>query len=901
MRVGDWIYKCARKLRLRLRSLLLRREVEQELDEELAYHLDQRTQEYTANGLDADSARIAALREMHGTDQIREECHDMRKVNFIENLVQDVRYAVRMLLRSPGFTVTAIAALALGIGANTAIFTVVNKVLLEPLGYPEPDRLVELELSGPQGNGNITSIPKYTVWREQTEVFEAVTAYDSGGPGVNLTGGDHPEQLHGIRASADYFQVFGVPMAMGRPFTAEDDRPNGPRLVVLANGLWRSHFGADPDIVGKTVDLGGEPYTITGVIGSTFHTDQPTDIILPLRADPNSVDQSHYLVSTARMKRGVTLAMAKAAMKVSAEEYKRKFPGAMDQKDSFTAEPLRDTVVGDIRVSLLVLLGAVSFVLLIACANVANLLLARATIRRREIAIRAALGAGRMRIIRQLLTESVLLSLAGGALGLVLGFLGVRALLAMNPGGIPRIGEHGGDVTIDWRVLMFTLLVAVFTGILFGLIPAFSASRSDLSVTLRESGTRSGSGLRQNKARSMLVITEMALALILLVGAALLIRTFAALRAVDPGFSTHNVLTMSMSVTGPRFEKTAGVAQLVEDSRQRVEALPGVESFASACCLPLEGGFGLPFTIEGRPLTDGPYHGGGGYDIVSPEYFAAFRIPLLRGRMFTIHDDGGAPGVVLLSDTLAKKYWPKGDAVGARISIGKGVGPEFAEPPREVVGIVGDARNSGLDNEPPPVMYIPVAQVPNGVTALNANISPIQFVIRTKVDPFTLSADIQRALREASGGLPVAHIRSMDQVEGESTARSDFNMTLLTIFAGVALLLAAIGIYGLMAYSVQQRTQEIGIRMALGASPEKVRRMVVGQGMRLAMIGVLAGVVAAYALARYMTTLIFGVKPHDPVVFVSVIVVLSVVALLATYVPALRASRVDPMVSLRYE
>lgn len=397
------------------------------------------------------------------------------------------------------------------------------------------------------------------------------------------------------------------------------------------------------------------------------------------------------------------------------------------------------------------------------------------------------------------------------------------------------------------------------------------------------------------------MITEMALALILLAGAALLIRTFAALRSVDPGFSTHNVLTMDMSLTGPQFEKTAGVAQLTENARRRVESLPGVASIGNTCCLPLEGGFGLPFTIEGRALTDGPYHGGAGYRTVSPGYFEAFQIPLRHGRMFTVQDDGGAAGVVLISETMAKQFWPKGDALDARITIGKGVGPEFAEPARQIIGIVGDVRNNGLDSDPDPVMYIPVAQVPDGVTALNARITPITWVIRTKVAPFSLSADIQRELREASGGLPVAHIRSMDQVQGESTARSDFNMTLLTIFAGVALLLAAIGIYGLMAYSVQQRTQEIGIRIALGATPRHVRRMVVIDGMRLAAIGVVLGVAAALGLARYMTSLIFGVKPHDPVVFVSVVVVLSVVAWVATFVPALRASRVDPIVSLRYE
>ena len=901
MRAGDWIYKWIYALPLRLRSLFRRRLVEQELDDELAYHLEQKSREYTARGLNADQARTAALRDMHGLDQLKEECHDMRKVNFIENLVQDVRYAVRMLLRSPGFTATAVAALALGIGANTAIFTVVNKVLLEPLSYPQPDRLVELELSGPQGNGDVTSVTKFNVWRAQTQVFEAVAGYGGQGPGVNLTGGDRPEQLRAMRASADYFPVFGVPLEMGRAYTREEDVPGGPKLALLSYGLWRNEFGGDPKIVGRTIQLGDEAYQVSGVVAAKFNPDPAVDIYLPMEADPNSVDQSHFFTATARLKPGVTVESAKAAMKLAAEEFKRKFPGAMGPQEGFTAIPLRESVTSDVKTSLLVLLGAVSFVLLIACANVANLLLARATIRRREIAIRAALGAGRGRIIAQLLTESVILSLAGGALGLVLGYFGVHALLAMNPGNIPRIGEHGADVTMDWRVLAFTLLVSILTGILFGPIPAFSASRSNLNVTLRESGTRSGTGLRQNKARSLLVVTEMALALILLVGAALLIRTFAALRGVDPGFSTHNVLTMNMALTGPRFAKTTGVAQLEEQTRQQVEAVPGVEAMATTCCLPLEGGLGLPFTIEGRPLTDGPYHGGGGYDIVSPEYFTVFRIPLVRGRMLTVHDDGGAPGVVLISDTMAKQFWPKGDAVGQRITIGKGVGPEFAEPPREIVGVVGDARNGGLDSPAFPIMYVPVAQIPDGVTALNSKITALQFVVRTKVNPFSLSANIEKVLSEASGGLPVAHIRSMDQVRGESTARSDFNMTLLTIFAAVALLLAAVGIYGLMAYSVQQRTQEIGIRMALGASPEKVRTMVVLQGMQMALIGVVIGVGAALALAKYMTTLVFGVKPHDPVVFVTVVVVLSAVALVATFVPALRASRVDPMISLRYE
>ena len=821
----------------------------------------------------------------------------------METFLQSLRYGLRSMKNRPGFAAVAILTLALGIGANTAIFSVVNAVLLQPLSYPNPGRLVELELSSQQGNGDVTSIPKFNVWREQTQVFDSVAAYDFSGPGINLTGGDRPEQLEGIHVSADYFRVFGAPMAIGRTFTADEDRPGGPAVAVISDGLWRSRFGGDPGIINRPIDLGGEPFVVIGVLGPTFSSDPKSDIWLPLKPDPNSLDQGHYLRATARLKPGITLAQAQAAMKLAAEEFKRKFPNSsvMGPQDSFTAIPLRDSVIGDVRFGLLMLFGAVAFVLLIACSNVANLLLARATIRKREIAICAALGAGRARIIWQLLTESLLLSLAGGLLGLGLGYLGVRALLSINPGDIPRIGEQGAAVTLDWRVLAFTLVASVLTGILFGLVPAFNASRSDLSITLRESGARTGSGLRHNKARSILVITEMALALVLLVGAALLIRTFGALRGVNPGFDARNVLTMQMSLAGARFEKTAGVEQLERDGRQRIEGLPGVSSAGITCCLPLEGGFGLPFNIEGRAPTEGPYSGGAGYLPASPGYFDVFRISLVKGRVFTDQDNGAAERVVVINEAMAKKYWPKNDALGARITIGKGVGPEFEEPPRQIIGIVGDVRQSGLSQPSNPIMYVPIAQVNDGIMALNNRIIPMTWVVRTKLPPFSLSADIQRQLRESSGGLPVAHIRSMQQVVGESTARNDFYMTLLSIFAGVALVLASIGVYGLMAYSVQQRTQEIGVRMALGASPKQVRRMVVIQGMPLAIVGVILGAASALGLTRLMSSLLYGVKPWDPLTIVLVSVLLSGVTLLATYLPARRASRVDPMVALRYE
>src|ERR1700678_3893031 len=815
------------------------------------------------------------------------------------SLWNDIKHSVHMFIKNPGFAIAAVAALALGIGANTAIFTVVNAVLLKPLSYPDADRIVAFLLTSPDGNNPIGSIPKFHIWQQQTSVFKEVAAFDFAGPGFNITG-DRPEQIHGIHVTEGYFRLFGAPVMLGRTFTPQEDAPNGGKVVVLSYGLWQRKFGGDPKVIGNALSLGNEPFTIIGILGQDFLSDPEADIWLPFQFEPNSTNQGHYFQAAGLLKPGVTLAQANAQMKLAARQYLRAYTSA-DPQQSFAAQPLRDTVVGDVRKSLLILLGAVGMVLLIACANVANLLLVRATMRRREIAIRAAMGAGRGRIIRQLLTESVLLSLGGGVLGLALGYFGVRALLTINPGNIPRIGEQGAAITLDWRVLAFTLLVSLATGILFGLIPAFSASHADLGLTLKGSGSRSGSSLGQNKARATLIVTEVALALVLLVGAALLIRTFAALRGVDPGFSTDKILTMEMSLTGSRYETSATVNQLVRDAQRRVESLPGVVAFASTCCLPLEGGFGLPFIIEGRPLTDGPAHGGAGYRPLSPRYFDVFKIPLLRGRMLTDHDDSGSELVVLINEGMAKKYWQDANPVGQRITIGKGVGPEFEEPAREIVGIVGDVRNGGLDSDPDEIMYVPVAQMTNGQTALNNRIIPITWIVRPKVEPFSLSTEIQEQLRTASGGLPVSHIRSMDQVRSESTQRTDFNMTLLVSFAGVALLLAAIGIYGLMAYSVQLRTQEIGIRMALGAGPQDVRRMVVKQGMRLALLGVFLGLAAALALTRLMASLLYGVKPWDPAAIVSVAVLLSAVALLATYFPARRASRVDPMIALRYE
>ena len=817
----------------------------------------------------------------------------------METLLQDLKQALRAFRLSAGFTCSAVLALALGIGTNTAIFSVVNSVLLKPAPFPDPDRLVLF--TNTPGTGTAASPAKFQHWREQTSVVQDVGAFRTGV--VNLTAGADPEQIPSAQVSADYFRLFGAPVIRGRTFNQREDSPQGERVVILSQGLWERRFASDNQILGKSISLGGDPHVVIGIIGSSFdfrEFGRAPDVWVAFQLDPNTKGQGHYFSAAGRLKPGVSLAQAKARLNVSGADYRRKFPTALQANQSFSVEPIREAMVSNVRSSLLVLLGAVSFVLLIACANVANLLLARAIGRRREIAIRAAIGATRSRIVRQLLTESVLLSLAGAAVGSMLGILGIRALLSVNTANLPRVGQEGSLVAVDWRVLAFTILVSVATGLLFGLIPALQTSRPDLSNTLKEGGGRGGTGLRHNKARTLLAISELALAVVLLMGAALLIRTSIALAAVNPGFNGGNVLTMRMSLTGDRFAKSAGIEHLVQDGVTRLNALPGVALASAACCVPLEGGYGLGFLVMGRPLTDGPFHGGGGWLTVSPGYFEVFKIPVLRGRSFTERDDGAAPPVVIINQAMARKFWPKSDPLSDKIWIGKGSMPELAtETPRQIIAVVGDVRG-GLDREPGPAMYVPNAQVPDALNALNIRLTPLKWVIRTRGNPFSLSSAIQEQLRQASG-LPVSDVRTMDEVISRSTSRQRFNMLLMTVFAGAALFLAAIGIYGLMAYSVQQRTQEIGIRLALGAKTGHVRRMVVFQGMRLALVGVVIGVGAAFGLTRLIATFLFGVKERDLAVFIVVPVVLIVVSLIAVWLPARRATRIDPVIALRAE
>ncbi len=819
----------------------------------------------------------------------------------MDELLKDLHYSLRTFFRSPGFTLTAVAALALGIGANTAIFSVINTVLLKPLNYPEPDRLVAMMNVSPEGSGPAASHAKFNLWRAQTNVIQDLAAYRTGV--VNLTGNDKPEQVPSEQVSESFFRLFGITPILGRSFTKEEDLPKGGNVVVLGNGLWKRRYGSDPNMIGKTVNISGDAFTVVGVLGPNADKslDPVPDIIQPFQIDPQSTEQGHYFQATGRLKPGISLAQANAQMKVAAAEFERKYPHALAPKNTFGVELLQELQVRGVRPSLLILAGAVMFVLLIACANVANLLLVRASTRRREIAIRAAVGAGRGRIIRQLLTESLVLALVSGVVGLALGTLGIKALLAASPGNIPRIGADGAAVELDWRVLLFTFGVALVTGVLFGLIPALESARTDLNSSLKESSGRSGSGFRQNKARSLLVVVETALALVLLIGSALLIRTFVALRSVKPGYDTHNVLTMRMSLSGDKYLKTAGVQQVLHDGLERIRAVPGVESASATCCVPLEGGYGLPFTISGRPLTDGPYHGGGNWQTISPGFFDVFKIPVLKGRAFTDRDDAAGPPVVLINESMVKKYWKDSDPLRDQIVIGRNVIVGFNDPPRQIIGVVGDVRDGGLNRDPNPGMYIPNAQMDDAINALNVRLSPIAWVIRTRGEPHSVSAAVQEELRQASGGLPVARIRTMEEIVVRSTAREDFNMLLLTIFGCSALVLAAIGIYGLMAYTVQQRTQEIGIRMALGAESGALRNMVVGQGLVLALVGIAIGLGAAYGLTRLLTTILFQVKPLDPMAFTAVPVVLTLVALAAIWFPATRATKIDPVTALRSE
>jgi len=820
----------------------------------------------------------------------------------VELFLQDLRHAFRMFRQNRVFTAAAVAALALGIGANTAIFSVVSAVLLKPLPFPDPENVVFFMTTSRQNPfGNPGASPaKFAHFAQQTTVTQDATAFRT--YVVNYTGGAFPEQLRAGQVSANYFKLFGAPVFRGRTFSPDEDRPGGPRVVVLSHGLWQRRFGADPDVIGKTILLSGDPHEVIGIVGPSFdlaELGEPPELWVPFQLDPNTADQGHFFQSAGRLKRGVSLQQAQARLQLSAQEYLEKFPGALGDGAGFSVQPMQQVFVRNARPTLLILSAAVAFVLLIACANVANLLLVRATVRKREIALRASIGAGRGRIVRQLLTESVLLSVMGGLVGLFLGVFGIRALLSINTAGLPRIGADGVLVGLDWRVLLFTAALSIGTGVLFGLFPALQSSRTDLTTALKDSAGRSGATLRHNKARSALVVVEVALALLLLVGSALLIRTLVNLRAVEPGYDPSNVLTMRMALSGEKYARTEAVEQLTRQGLERLRAVPGVVAAAATCCVPLEGGYGLPFRIIGRPLEKGPFHGGGAWLTISPGYFDVFRIPIRRGRAFTDRDTAASPGVVIINEAFATQFFKDSDPIGERLLIGAGLMKELNEErEREIIGIAADVRDGGLNNAPAPHMYVPNAQVPDALNALNLRITSVAWVVRTQGQPYGVSAAVQEQLRQVTG-LPVSNIRSMEEIVSRSISRQRFNVLLMSVFGVSALLLAAIGIYGLMAYSVAQRTHEIGIRIAMGAEAHQVRRMVVVQGMRLAVAGVIVGIVAAWWMALSMSSVLYEVQARDPLVFFVMPVVLTIVSLIAVWLPARRASNVSPLIALR--
>lgn len=877
-----------------------REDKDRDLTEEIQSHLAHEADDNLARGLSETESQRQARLKFGNPLTVRQRVWSYRSLPLIENIWRDIRYAWRSLRKTPGLTIVALLVIALGIGVNTAVFSIVNAVLLQPLPYTDPESLMRLVLFGPQRTSDVASVPEFNLWSRQTGVLREVAGYDTGGAGLNLTGGDHPMQVQGVHVTHDYFTLFGAPVIAGRTFTAEEDRLHGGNIVVLSYGLWKQRFGGDANIVGKTIQIDNTPYLVVGIIGRSFVTDTPADIWIPYQFDPNSHDMAHYFRVAARLQPGVTIEQANAQLKLASDQFRREIPNVIGPQNHYGVIPLKEWTVGDTRTPLLILLCAVALVLLIACANVANLLLAKASGRKREFATRVALGASRWQIVRQLLAESLLLSLSGGLLGLLVGYVSVRLLLSVNVGGLPRLGKDGAAVALDARLLLFTLGVSVLTGILFGLVPAVSASRTNLLANLNEGG-HTGVGFRSAHFRSGLVISEIALALILVIGSTLLIRTYLNLQAVNPGFDTHNTLTMAMSISGDRFQTSAPVALMIRNGTERLKTIPGVVQAAAGNGLPLQGAFGMPFDIVGRPKGSSPFTGGAGYYSVSAGYFDSFKIPLLRGRTFTENDDASAPGVIIINEAMAKQYWPKGDPLRDHLQKAPGDKGPFAEPSRQIIGIVGNTRDGGLNRNPFPTMYIPLAQMPDGETALNSRVAPLWWTVRTNSDPHLLVAPITAALREATGGLPVAHIRTMDEVESLTISRQRFNMLLLTVFGASGLLLAAVGIYGLMAFSVEQRTQELGIRMAMGAQTSHLRNMVLRQGMILTVFGVVIGIGAAFWLSRFLASFLFGIKAWDPLAFILTPLLLGAVALAATWIPAVRATKVDPMTALRFE
>jgi len=872
----------------RVRGLWRSETIHREITDELQFHMDMRVEENIRRGMSPDEARRDAERSFGNLTRIKEQGYDVRGGRWLETVWQDLRYGARSLVKNPLFTLIAVLTLALGIGANTAIFSIVNAVLLRPLPYREPEKLMTIWTTRrQQGQGQFrTSLPNFKDWREQSRVFEGMAAY--GINLYNLTGGGEPEQIRGAQVSEDFFNVMGVQAALGRTFTPEDNSGN---FVVLSDAFWRRRFNSDPGVIGKTLTLNGTNFTIVGVMSARF--DFPGQEVVmwvtlsqATSGAPNyaNLRTNHSFCVVARLKDGVTPKQAQTEMDVIASRLQQQYPET-NANLGVSVIPLYEQVVGNVRLAMLVLLGAVAIVLLISCANVANLLLARAVSREREFAIRAALGAGRWRLIRQLLTESLLLALLGGAGGVLLAVWGISSLNRLDPGDVPRFDQ----VSVDGVVLGFTLAVTVLSGIIFGIAPALSA-KANLSVALKDSGKGAIGTRRGQRLRSVLVVSEIALALILLVSAGLMIRSFLRLLAVDPGFNPHNLLTMQIILPPSKYADSQRIANVYREIFERLALQPGVEAVGAGTGLPpVFNQLRSSFTVEGYQSSSSSerYQMIANILSINPEYFKTLGIPLIAGRAFSDQDNERAPRVAVISQRMVKRYFPDRQAIGSRLSFGGAANPQRCM----VVGVVSDVKYSGgLSSAEEDAIYLPYSQAPT---------KGMYLMIRAGADPLSLVASARSVVRSVDADVPIANIRIMDEVIDSSVARPRLIVALLGLFGAIALTLAVIGIYGVISYAVAQCAQEIGIRMALGARPSDVLRMMVGRGARLALAGVAIGVIGSFAATRALGDLLFGVGPTDPLTFGGVATLLTGVAILASYIPARRALKVDPVTALK--
>jgi putative ABC transport system permease protein len=803
---------------------------------------------------------------------------------------QDLRYAMRSLGRAPGFTLCAILTLALGIGSTTAVFSVVNAVLLRPLSSPDPSRIVQFFLFSSQGWAPGASIADLRFWLERVDSVQDIAAYDFDQFEMGFTSAT-PEQVHGLHVTSNYFRLFGAPVLVGRTFSETDNLKDGPEVVVLSYRLWRRRFSGDAGIVGRTISLNNDSYTVIGITGDGFSSE--AQLWIPFHFDLNRSDQFHSFAVAGRLKRGVTLGQANAQLDAVSQSARRRSQ-LPDPDYRFQLRLLHDAMVGDIRAPLLTLQGAVGLVLLIAYANLANLLLARATVRKREFAIRAAIGARAGRIVGQLIMESLLLSGLGCMVGVSAGAAGVHLLLKI-PANIPRIAGTAGTIGFDGRVLAFAVGLSIVTAFLFGVLPAVRVLREKFADSPHESSGRHGLGTRSRRLHSATIISEVAFSLVLLIGASLLGRAFFLLSRVDPGFEHRNLLMMTMSTSGGKTGTGAALASMVRGGCQELTAIPGVKAAAATFSPPFASRMGLPFaSLFARPEISGD----GEWIAASPGYFQVLKIPILRGRSFAASDSSP---VVMINETMAKRYWPHQDELGQQILIGKGLGSKFEDKPRTIIGVFADTRDDDLAQVPVPTMVIPDAQAPAGIVDLMSEFSPLWWMVRTEVEPHQLIPAISQRLRYASRGRPVGNVRTMDDMLAESIATQNFDRLLLSIFAGTALLLATVGVYGVMAYSVAQRTREVGVRMALGAGRGNVRSMILREGLMKGSLGVISGLGASFFLTRLLATLLFGVSSHDGAVFVTAALILELIIAITTFLPAQRAAGLDPASALRFE